>query len=219
MGWLWILGLGAVVLIALWKFARFDRTSLQLTAAALLVAMAGYAWQGRPALPGKPAPPPVRVAKPDSDFAETRKAMLGEFDSAGAWLTMAESYQRQGDTQSGAEILQSAVRKSPNDPDLWVGLGNALVIHAGGMMTPSAEIAFRRASKIAPEHPGPKFFFGLALAQGGKFDEAESLWRGLLQTAPADASWRPMVEQRLAMLGPARNAAAAGLGPAQAMQP
>jgi cytochrome c-type biogenesis protein CcmH/NrfG len=218
MGWLGILAVGALVLIALWKFARFDRAALQLTAAALLLAMAGYAWQGRPSLPGKPAPPPVRIAKPDSEFAETRKAMLGEFDSAGAWLSMAESYQRQGDSQSGAEILQSAIRKSPNDPDLWVGLGNALVIHAGGLMTPSAELAFRRASKIAPEHPGPKFFFGLALAQGGKFDEAESLWRGLLQTAPPDASWRPMVEERLAMLGPARNAAAAGVGPMQAMQ-
>ncbi len=219
MGWLWVLGVAAIVLIGLWKFGRFDRTTLQFAGAALLVALAGYAWQGRPNLAGKPAPPPVRVAKPDSDFAETRKAMLGQFDSASAWLTIAESYQRQGDNQSGAEILQSAVRKSPNDPDLWVGLGNALVIHAGGLMTPSAELAFRRASRIAPEHPGPKFFFGLALAQGGKFDEAESLWRGLLQTAPADASWRPMVEERLAMLGPARNAAAAGMGPMQAMQP
>jgi cytochrome c-type biogenesis protein CcmH/NrfG len=219
MGWLWILAVGAIVLFAFWKFARFDRGTLQLAAAALLLASAGYAWQGRPSLAGKPAPPPVRVAKPDSAFADTRKAMLGSFDNANAWLTMAESYQTQGDTQSGAEILQSAVRKWPNDPDLWVGLGNALVIHAGGMMTPSAELAFRRASKIAPEHPGPKFFFGLALAQGGKFDEAENLWRGLLETAPADASWRPMVEQRLAMLGPARNAAAAEVPPVQTMQP
>jgi cytochrome c-type biogenesis protein CcmH/NrfG len=219
MGWLGILVTAALVLIALWKLARFNRTALQLAAAALLVAMAGYAWQGRPSLPGKPVPPPVRVAKPDSAFAETRKAMLGSFDNANAWLTMAESYQTQGDTQSGAEILQSAVRKWPKDPDLWVGLGNALVIHAGGMMTPSAEVAFRRASKIAPEHPGPKFFFGLALAQGGKFDEAENLWRGLLQTAPVDASWRPMVEQRLAMLNDARSAAAAGVPPVQTMQP
>ena len=45
-------------------------------------------------------------------------------------------------------------------------------------MTPSAELAFRRAAQIAPEHPGPKFFFGIALAQGGKFDEAERIWRG-----------------------------------------
>lgn len=210
MGWAAMLALAALTLAALWKFARFDRAALQLLGAALLVAMAGYAWQGRPALPGKPVPPPVRKALPDSDFAQTREAMLGRFDSASAWLNMAESYQREGDTRGGAEILQSALKKSPGDPDLWVGLGNALVIHAGGMMTPSAELAFQRAARIAPEHPGPKFFFGLALAQGGKFDEAERIWRDLLTTAPPDVSWRPMIEERLAMLAQARAAGAAG---------
>lgn len=211
MGLLLILILAAIVLIGLWKFARFDRAALQFLGAALLIAMAGYAWQGRPGLSGKPVPPPVRKQLPDSAFSETRGAMLGQFDSASAWLTMAESYQREGDTRGGAEIIQSALRKSPNDPDLWVGLGNALVIHGGGLMTPSAELAFQRAEKIAPEHPGPKFFFGLALAQGGKFDEAERLWRGLLETAPPGVSWRPMVEERLAMLGQARAAGGAGM--------
>jgi cytochrome c-type biogenesis protein CcmH/NrfG len=186
-----------------------------LLGAALLVAMAGYAWQGRPDLSGKPVPPPVRKQLPDSAFSETRGAMLGQFDSASAWLTLAESYQRQGDTRGGAQIIESALRKLPNDPDLWVGLGNALVIHAGGMMTPSAELAFQRAARIAPEHPGPKFFFGLALAQGGKLDEAERLWRELLQSAPAGVSWRPMVEDRLAMLDQARAATALGMPPMQ----
>jgi cytochrome c-type biogenesis protein CcmH/NrfG len=217
-GWLLILMLAAIVLAGLWKFARFDRASLQLLGAALLVALAGYAWQGKPALSGQPVPPPVRKQLPDSAFSQTRGAMLGQFDTASAWLTLAESYQREGDTRGGAQILESALKKLPNDPDLWVGLGNALVIHAGGMMNPSAELAFQRASKIAPDHPGPKFFFGLALAQGGKYDEAERLWRGLLDTSPGSVSWRPMVEERLAMLDQARAASAAGISPPP-MQP
>jgi cytochrome c-type biogenesis protein CcmH/NrfG len=170
--------------------------------------MAGYAWQGRPSLPAKVAPPPAREQLPESEFAASREGMLGRFDSAAQWLTLAESYQRGGDTRSGVGIIRSGLRKSPRDADLWVGLGNALVIHADGMMTPSAELAFRRASEIAPDHPGPKFFYGLALAQGGKFDEAEAIWRGILETAPPDASWRPMVEERLAMIGQARAAGA-----------
>ena len=211
MGWLLILILAAILLLALWKFGKFDRTALQFVAAAILLAMAGYAWQGRPGMAGKPVPPPVRLQLPESAFAETRGDMLGRFDSAAAWLTLAESYQRSGDTQSGAGILRSALRKSPRDPDLWVGLGNALVIHADGMMTPSAELAFRRASEIAPEHPGPKFFYGLALAQGGKFDEADAIWRGLIQNAPPGVEWRGMVEERLAMLQQARAAGAGGM--------
>ena len=213
MGFVLFLLLALIVLIVLWRFARLDRNALQLVAAALLVGGAGYAWQGSPGLDGKPVPPPATVKLPDSDFAQTREAMLGTFDSAAAWLTLADSYQRGGDTQSAAEIIGSGLKKDPNNPDLWVGLGNALVIHADGMMTPSAEFAFRRAAQIAPEHPGPKFFFGLALAQGGKFDEAERIWRGLLETAPADASWRPMIEERLAMLEQARGAAMGAMPP------
>ena len=200
MGWVIFLFLALVVLALLWKVARFDLAALQFLGAALLLALAGYAWQGRPGLAGAPKAPPERQRVPDSDFAETRQDMLGTFDQAARWLGMAESYQRGGDTRGGVDIIRSGLRQHPRDPDLWVGLGSALVLHAGGMMTPAAELAFRRAERIAPGHPGPRFFYGLALAQGGRFDEAERLWRALLVTAPQDASWRPMVEERLQMI-------------------
>jgi cytochrome c-type biogenesis protein CcmH/NrfG len=211
MGWLLILLLAGALLLILWRFGRFDRNALQLLASALLIAMAGYAWQGRPGLEGKPVPPPVRQNLPESAFAGTRKQMLGTFDRASSWLTMADGFHRIGDTQNAVGAIRAGLKMTPNDPDLWVGLGNALVIHADGMMTPAAELAFQRASKIAPDHPGPKFFYGLALAQGGKFDEAESLWRTLLTSAPPETSWRPMVEERLAMLAQARGAAAGAM--------
>ena len=204
MGWLLIVLLALAVALALWRFAGFDRNAMQFLAAALLVAFAGYAWHGKPGLAGKPVPPPARLDLPDSEFAGARGDLLGRFDTAGRWLTIAESYQRKGDTQNAAGVIRAGLRAHPEDADLWVGLGNALVIHADGMMTPSAQLAFQRAATLAPDHPGPKFFYGLALAQGGKFDEAESLWRELLASAPADADWRPMVEERIAMLGQAR---------------
>ena len=203
MGWLTILILALLTLAALWYFLR-DRAAVQFLGAALLLALAGYAWQGRPAMEGRPKPPPLRESVPESEFAELRGDMMGRFDNAGRWLTIAESYQRRGDTQSGAQIIQSALRQSPEDADLWVGLGNALVVHADGMMTPAAELAFQRAAQLAPDHPGPRFFYGLALAQGGQFDEAERIWRGVLASAPADASYRPVVEERLQALERAR---------------
>lgn len=215
MGWVIFLFLALVLFAVLWRFARLDGAMLQFVGAALLLALAGYAWQGRPALDGRPKPPPESRRFPDSDFAETRRDMLGQFDRASTWLTMADSYQRGGDTRGGADIIRSGLIQNPRDPDLWVGLGNAIVLHAGGMMTPAAELAFRRAEEIAPGHPGPQFFYGLALAQGGRFDEAERIWRTLLARAPADASWRPMVEERLEMLQQARAAAQLAGPPAQ----
>ena len=200
MGWLILLILAAAIWLILWRFRRFDRAQLQLLGAALLLAAAGYAWQGRPGLAGAPAPPPAREQRGDSDFAATREEMLGRFDSAAGWLTIADSYQRRGDSQAAAQIIQAGLRKNPRDADLWVGLGNALVIHGDGIMTPAAELAFNRAARLAPDHPDPKFFYGLALAQGGKLEEAGRMWSDLLESAPAAAEWRPMVEKRLAML-------------------
>ncbi|HYJ31284.1 MAG TPA: tetratricopeptide repeat protein [Allosphingosinicella sp.] len=206
MGWLLFLAMALIIFAALWRLAKLDAAALQFLGAALLLALAGYAWQGQPGLEGRPKPPPERRQLADSAFSETRRDMLGSFDQAARWLGMAESYQRSGDTRGGADMIRSGLRQHPRDPDLWVGLGSALVLHADGMMTPAAELAFRRAEQIAPGHPGPRFFYGLALAQSGRYDEAERLWRALLATTSDDVSWRPMVEERLAMIEQARAA-------------
>lgn len=205
-GWLLFLGLALVVLGLLWRFARFDAAALQFLGAALLLALAGYAWQGRPGMPGRPKPPPEKMRLPDSEFAATRRDVLGQFDRAGTWLTIAESYQRRGDTKSGVDIIRNGLRRGRRDPDLWVGLGNALVLHAGGLMSPAAQLAFARAEEIAPGHPGPRFFYGLALAQTGRIDEAEQVWRQLLAALPEDVSWRGLVEERVRMIEDARAA-------------
>ncbi|HET9427519.1 MAG TPA: tetratricopeptide repeat protein [Allosphingosinicella sp.] len=204
MGWLIILVLALATFGGLWSFVRRDRGALQFLAAALLLALAGYSLQGRPQLAGQPKPPPERQEVAESEFAATRENMLGRFDRAWFWLNLAEGRQQRGDTKAGVDVIRSGLREGPNDADLWVGLGNALVVHADGMMTPAAELAFQRAAQLAPDHPGPRFFYGLALAQGGQFDEAERIWRGLLASAPADASYRPVVEERLQALERAR---------------
>lgn len=200
MGWAIVFLLALATAAALWPFVRRDVGAMQFLGAALLLAIAGYFWQGHPGFAGRPKAPPERGTVPESEFARTREAMLGRFDRAAAWLTMAEGYQRRGDTQNGVEIIRSGLRSNANDPDLWVGLGNALVIHNDGMMSPAAQLAFQRAARIAPDHPGPRYFFGLALAQGGNFDEAERIWRQLVAEAPPEAEYRRMIEERLQAL-------------------
>jgi cytochrome c-type biogenesis protein CcmH/NrfG len=203
MGWVIILILALLVFAALWWFVK-DRAARQLLGAALFVALAGYAWQGRPGLTGSPKAPPVHQPMEESQFAQLRQELLGRFDAASRWLTMAESYQRRGDTRTAVGIIQAGLRESPRDADLWVGLGNALVIHANGMMSPAAQLAFQRAAGIAPDHPGPPFFYGLALAQGGNYAEAERIWRQLLASAPPSATYRAAIEERLRALEQAR---------------
>jgi cytochrome c-type biogenesis protein CcmH/NrfG len=212
MGFVLFLFLALCLFAALWFIARLDRGALLFIGAGLFIALAGYAWQGRPGLAGAPKHAAAVQRMPDSLFSQIRPEMLGRFDSASRWLGMSDMYQRGGDTFSAVEIIRSGLRQGPRDADLWIGLGVALVQHGNGMMTPAARIAFARAEALAPGHPAVRFFYGLALAQGGQLEEAERLWRELLVTAPPDASWRPMVEARLQML---QQVIRAGQGPAQ----
>lgn len=203
MGWLVVLALALLTLVGLWRAMPRDTGALQFVGAALLLALAGYAWQGRPGLAGAPKPATQQAAG-ETAFARLRPDLMGRFNNAAAWLNVAESYQRSGDTKSGVEIIRSALRQTPNSADLWVGLGNALVLHADGLMSPAAELAFTQAWRIAPDHPAPRFFYGLALAQGGRYAEAEQTWRMLLADAPEGATWRGAIEQQLGALVRAR---------------
>jgi cytochrome c-type biogenesis protein CcmH len=208
MGLVFVLVLALILLIVLWRVARLDRSVLQLVAAALLLALAGYEWQGKPGLPGSPHRPARHRALGDSEFARIRHDLLGRFDTADRWLTIAEAFDRDGDTQDAAQVIEAGLREHPRDADLWVGLGNELVLHGGGLMNPAAELAFARAAAIAPNHPGPRFFYGLSLAQSGRIDEAEKVWRALLATAPNGSVWRPAIEEKLRLIDQARAAGA-----------
>ena len=210
MGWalIGLLALGAF--LALWRFAGLSRVTLQLLAAALLIGITGYAVQGRPLLNGKPVPPPAPQEQSSSAFAEATSELMN-YDTRADWLTIADAYQSSSDKRNAIRSIRARLRADPNDAELWAGLGAALVMYADGMITPAAELSFRRAARLAPNHPGPKFFYGLSLAQAGKTEEAERIWMELVANAPADARWRPMVEANLAALARGRTVTAEGL--------
>lgn len=199
MGWLLLLLLIALCLGGV-RLAGVNGAMFKLTGAALMVGACGYALQGRPGLSG--ARPPASASAQTLPLTEARHAFFGQFSGGERWLLMSEAVGRRGNTQDAAGILQTALRKSPGDPMLWIGLGNALVDHAR-VMTPPAELAFKRAEEVAPGHPAAPFFRGLALARSGDAASAVAIWRELLASAPADATWRPMVEDGIAALTPA----------------
>ena len=205
MGWLILLLLALVLVAVLWRFARLETGPLQFLLAALLLACAGYAGQGRPTLEGAPRSA-AQKRIPANPFAEARRDLFGGFDAADQWLNIAEGFQRRGDTGGAAGVIRSGLRAHPRSATLWTGYGNALMLHGGGVISPAADLAFRRALVLAPKHPAPRLFYGMALLSGGRFAEAERLWREALALAPADARYRPGLEQQLAMIEKARAA-------------
>jgi cytochrome c-type biogenesis protein CcmH len=190
MGWVALALLFAISLGGLW-LAGIRGGLLQAAAAALLFGAAGYALQGRPTLAGSPAQ--GSAAREYVPLTEARHAFFGNFSGEESWLRMSEALARSGDTENAVGILQNAVGRYPRSPQLWIGLGNALVDHAHGL-TPPAELAYRRAAELVPGHPAAPFFYGLALARSGDRAGAIAVWKDILAKAPPNAGWRPLVE-------------------------
>ncbi len=200
MGWVFLIGFVILTMLALWRLAKFGSSALQFSAAAMLLSVAGYMFQGSPAQPTASAQTPEDLnseAVPD----DLRKTFATSMNAEGQWLALSDALMKSGRTRAAVSILGEGTRKAPGNADLWVGLGNALFVHGGAQMNPAAQYAFERAASIAPNHPGPPFFFGFALARSGKMAEAGEVWRGLLERAPANAPWKADLEQRLAEIG------------------
>jgi len=202
MGWFVLVALIALSLVAL-RLLGVRGAPLTASAAALLLGGAGYALQGSPNLPGAPAH--IGNARDIIPLTDARHAFFGNFTPAESWLGLSEGLARAGKSEDAVNILQNAVRRYPADPQLWIGLGNALVDHARGL-TPPAQLAYERAAALAPGHPAAPFFYGLALARSGDRASAVELWKRILATAPKDAGWRPLVEQGVAALSKPRAA-------------
>ncbi|MFL6755471.1 MAG: tetratricopeptide repeat protein [Sphingomicrobium sp.] len=196
MGWLALLLLAVGSIGLLWLLGARGGL-LTASAASLLLGASGYALQGRPNTP-------AALAEGDAGgdifpLTDARHAFFGHFTPAETWLRMSEALARDGKTEDAVGILQNAVRRYPGDPQLWIGLGNALVDHSHGI-TPPAELAYRRAAELVPGHPAAPFFYGLALARSGNSTAAVQIWKTILARAPAHAEWRPLVERGVAAL-------------------
>jgi cytochrome c-type biogenesis protein CcmH len=209
-GWIVMLLLALALLAALFPFARRDKGALQFLAAALLLALAGYAWQGRPDEPGSPKSQAAAAAeRPDDDFAVLRPELLGRFDRDSYWMTLADAERRRGNPREAAEILRAAVERNPRSSSLWIAYGYTLVAN-GDAVSPASELAFQRAGQLAPDNPAPTFFHALALTREVRlenYQRAFNEWTQLLASVPESSQYHAAITERLAAL---QQAAAAG---------
>ena len=205
MGWVTMILLTLAVAAGLWPFARRDKGALQFLGAALLLALAGYSWQGRPGQAGSASAEKAREPQPDDDFTILHPDLLGRFDRAYGWMMRADADRREGNAIGSAQTLEAAVRQHPRSYSLWIAYAYALVAAGGNQLSPAALLAFERAGQLAPNHPGPVFFYALALGRGQNWDQAELIWRDQLQQlGPSQPLYRAAIEDRLAAIQEAR---------------
>lgn len=190
-----------VILIALAAFGfmagliqppRSGRTAIF---AALLLGLAGYAAQSHPQLPGAPTASREKVTGEGASIAARQKLSANPAGDKG--IVIADALARNGQYADAATVLRGSVERNPQDSEAWLAMANALVSHADQRLSPAAIFAFRRAQETAPGNPGPTFFFGLALAQSGRLQEARAIWVELLARSSPNAPWRADLVLRL----------------------
>lgn len=213
MTWILVIAL-AIAAFALVVFAfKAPRGGREAVAAALALGIAGYAAQGSPGQPGAPKDAEQGRSGEMGEFFAEARATFSEsgIPASDRWVVIADGLARHGEYADAAEVLRGTVENEPaqpsSDPDVrayrsdaWLSLGNALVAHAEGQLTPAAAYAYRRAERSDPNAAGPPFFTGLALAQSGRLSEGRAVWAQLLARAPDKAKWRPVLEQQIARL-------------------
>lgn len=206
MGWIMLLAVACVAALLLWAL-KLPRLLWSFAAAAMMLGAAGYALQGAPDRAGRPTEPADRKIEIDPAISDLRGAMTTRISLANAYFVAAEAMLRAGESGSAVTVMQGAVRKSPDNFELWAGLGTMLSLHNGGLVSPAARLAFDQAIRLAPRHPLPPFFLGLAYANAGQFMEARPYWARALALTPPKASYRPEIAGRLAALDEAIAAA------------
>jgi cytochrome c-type biogenesis protein CcmH len=201
MTWVLVILLAIVAFVLIAFVLKAPRGGREAVAAALALGIAGYASQASPGLPGAPKAAVEEVSGDATAIVEARgKVSDSSLPPSDRWVVIADGLARNGRYSDAAEVLRGAVKANPGNTDAWLAMGNALVSHAEGMLTPAALYAFRRAALSDPDAPGPPFFLGLAFARSGRYAEARKLWADLLARAPQDAQWRAPLEEQLGKL-------------------
>jgi cytochrome c-type biogenesis protein CcmH len=201
MTWVMVAALLLGIFVLLVFALKLPRRGWEAAGAAMLLGLAGFALQARVYQPGAPKPPPRVLTNGGAELVAARKALTSDPEApVDRWTMIADGFARNGQYADAAGVLLGAVEKEPRNADAWLALGNALIAHAEGQVTPAALQAYTRAARADPAHPGPAFFLGLALAQNGRLAEGRKLWADLLARSPADAPWRVDLALRLARL-------------------
>jgi tetratricopeptide (TPR) repeat protein len=206
---------GLALLLLLWKIGKLSRGAMWLVGAALALGLVGYSVQGQPNLAASPVAPKADLPPAPGEDAQARGEFIGKVGAEADTLAQADSYFRIGRPELAARVIRLGLEKNQNSPGLWTGLGNAMVAHGQGRLSPPADYAYRKALKITPGYPGALYFYAVALAQNGRVDEARPLFSQLLASIPADAPIRRALTQELERNGVLTPADAGAAPPAK----
>ncbi|HEU0018222.1 MAG TPA: c-type cytochrome biogenesis protein CcmI, partial [Methyloceanibacter sp.] len=167
-----------------------------------LAALSLYLIYGSPRLRDQPLV--ARLQDPASNknlevLVARVEARLREHPEEGeGWEVIAPVYMGWRRYADAAEAYRQSIRLLGESPKRLASYGQALVLANNGVVTEDAREALERALVLDPKLIEPRLVLIIAKEQDGQLAAAIADWRAMLASAPAEAPWRKLVEQRLA---------------------
>lgn len=161
-----------------------------------------YARLGSPTMPDLPLAErkqqaPERMS-PDELIARLDDALVKHPEDLKGWDVAGPIYLRVGRTDDAIAAFRKAIALGGADARRDVGLGEALVVAANGVVTSEARSLFEAATKLDPDVPTPKMYLALALSQDGKLEESAAAWRAIITAGRGYEPWVKAAKRELA---------------------
>ncbi len=172
-----------------------------LAIAVPLAATALYLRLGSPSLPAQPLAARLTQTADTSDVGRliaTVEARLKKYPEDGqGWDVIAPVYLRLARYADAADAFARASRLLGETSKRLAGLAEASVLATDGIVTETARQAYEKLHKLEPQRPEPRFWLALAKEQDGQLKAALADYRALLKDGEPNATWRPLVAERI----------------------
>ncbi|MBR2121138.1 MAG: c-type cytochrome biogenesis protein CcmI [Pseudomonadota bacterium] len=170
-----------------------------------LMAVALYAQFGSPSLGDFPlaerSRAAVATASMDKLVAQVETHLEKNPTDGRGWEVLAPVLARIGRYDDAVRAWRNSITYNGESAARRADLGEAIAASSGGVVTAEAKAEFDRAIALDPNEVKARYFSGVAAEQDGRKDDAVTIWRAMLASAPADAPWRPLVQGALARVG------------------
>ncbi|UGV26121.1 c-type cytochrome biogenesis protein CcmI [Rhodopseudomonas boonkerdii] len=170
-----------------------------------LIAVGVYLPLGSPQLPDMPLASRQQTPSPNQSvvslIAQVEAHLEKNPTDARGWTVLAPVLARIGRHDDAVRAYRNIITFGGDSAAHRADLGEAMTMAANGVITADAKAEFDRAVAQDANEVKARFFLGLAAEQDGRGADAATIWRGMLDQAPADAPWRPAVSAALARVG------------------
>jgi cytochrome c-type biogenesis protein CcmH len=181
--------------------ALAGRVATGLAAVLPAAALGCYLMLGAPQIAGRPSSERARTAAEqaplDELVARIEARLAANPDDGQGWDVIAPVYFRLDRFDQAAAAFARALALLGDSTPRLAGFAESTVMANNGIVTEAARLAYEKLATREPSRIEPKFWLALALEQDGKLAEAATAYRALLAAAPPEATWKPLIEERL----------------------